>query len=139
MIAAHFPVTPADLSVLFLREFRQLVEEKGQDWRTVPRADAAFAPGRVKVGLATFVRVVWQRVADDLAARSAEPRSVLSLHDAGLIARYWDEGERTFLVTLQAAPPLTVGRAALSVAPVPDGFPHPGPASGRKAGRGTAQ
>ncbi|MFH9864090.1 BREX system serine/threonine kinase PglW [Streptomyces sp. NPDC017202] len=102
-IAARFPVVPVDLGALFLREFRRLVEEKGQDWRTVLRADAASAPGRVKPGLATFVRVVWQRVADDLAARSAEPRTVLFLHDAGLIARYWDEGGRTFLVTLQAA------------------------------------
>ncbi|WNM30873.1 hypothetical protein RKE30_10865 [Streptomyces sp. Li-HN-5-11] len=103
MIAARFPVTPVDLSALFLREFRHLVEEKGQDWRTVLRADAASAPGRVKPGLATFVRVVWQRVAEDLAARSTEPRTVLFLHDAGLIARYWDEGGRTFLVTLQGA------------------------------------
>ncbi|GAA3376792.1 hypothetical protein GCM10020367_49870 [Streptomyces sannanensis] len=103
MIAARFPVVPVDLGALFLREFRRLVEEKGQDWRTVLRADAASAPGRVKPGLATFVRVVWQRVADDLAACSTEPRTVLFLHDAGLIARYWDEGGRAFLVTLQAA------------------------------------
>ena len=102
-IAANFPVVPVDLGELFLREFRQLVAEKGQDWQVVLRADAASAPGRIKPGLATFVRVVWQRLAEDLATRASEPRTVLFLHDAGLISRYWDEGGRTFLVALQAA------------------------------------
>ncbi|MEW2069081.1 hypothetical protein [Streptomyces sp. NPDC007346] len=86
-----------------LFRFKRLVEEKGQDRRTGLRADAASAPGQTKPGLATFVRVVWQRVADDLAARFAEPCTALFFHDAGLVARYWDEGGRTFLVTFQAA------------------------------------
>ena len=102
-VAARFPVVPIDLGALFLREFRRLTAEKGQDWQVVLRADAASAPGRIKPGLATFVRVVWQRVAEDLDSRASAPRTVLFLHDAGLISRYWDEGGRAFLVALQAA------------------------------------
>ncbi|MFD4919823.1 BREX system serine/threonine kinase PglW [Streptomyces goshikiensis] len=102
-VAAAFPVLPVDLGAVFLAEFRKLVEEKGQDWQTVLRADSASAPGRIKPGLATFVRAVWQRVAEDLQARCAAPRTVLFLHDAGLIARYWDEGGHAFLVALQGA------------------------------------
>ncbi len=102
-VAARFPVVPVDLGALFLREFRRLTAEKGQDWQTVLRADAASAPGRIKPGLATFVRVVWQRVAEELDSSASEPRTVLFLHDAGLISRYWDEGGRAFLVALQAA------------------------------------
>lgn len=40
-----------------------------------------FSCAGTEPGLATFVRVVWQRVADDRAARSAEPRTELFLHD----------------------------------------------------------
>ncbi|MEW2093275.1 hypothetical protein AB0932_28740 [Streptomyces sp. NPDC006682] len=102
-VAARFPVVPVDLGALFLREFRRLTAEKGQDWQVVLRADAASAPGRIKPGLATFVRVVWQRVVEHLDSRASEPRTVLFLHDAGLVSRYWDEGGRAFLVALQAA------------------------------------
>lgn len=102
-VAAAFPVTAVDLGALFLAEFRGLAAEHGQDWQTVLRADAASSPGRVKPGLATFVRAVWQRVEEHLTARCAAPRTVLFLHDAGLVARYWDEGGRTLLVSLQNA------------------------------------
>ncbi|SFK38816.1 hypothetical protein [Streptomyces pini] len=77
--------------------------EHGQDWQTVLRADAASSPGRVKPGLATFVRAVWQRVEEHLTARCAASRTALFLHDAGLVARYWDEGGRILLVRLQSA------------------------------------
>ncbi|URN12066.1 BREX system serine/threonine kinase PglW [Streptomyces radiopugnans] len=102
-VAAAFPVTAVDLGAVFLAEFRRLAAEHGQDWHTVLRADAASSPGRVKPGLATFVRAVWQRVEERLAARCAAPRAVLFLHDAGLVARYWDEGGRALLVRLQNA------------------------------------
>lgn len=138
-VAAGFPVVPVDLGALFLREFRGLVAEKGQDWQTVLRADAASAPGRIKPGLATFVRVVWQRVAEDLGSRSSEPRTVLFLHDAGLISRYWDEGGRTFLVAPPGRCPPPARGPALPVAAVPGGIPHAGPAPGRQPGRCPAQ
>lgn len=101
-MAATFPVEAVGLGAVVLAESRRLAAEHGQDWQTVLRADAASAPGRVKPGLATFVRAVWQRVEKDLAARCAAPRAVL-LHDAGLVARYWDEGGRALLVHLQNA------------------------------------
>ncbi|MFF3140931.1 BREX system serine/threonine kinase PglW [Streptomyces sp. NPDC057927] len=100
-IASAFPVDAVDLASLFLESLRELVAEKGQDWQKVLRADGASAPGRIKPGLASFVRVVWQRLEDTLLDRAGTPRTVLFLHDAGLIARYWDEGGHTFLVRLQ--------------------------------------
>ncbi|MEU5614917.1 BREX system serine/threonine kinase PglW [Streptomyces sparsogenes] len=102
-LAAAFPVLAVDLGAEFIAEFRKLTSERGQDWRQVLRADAASAPGRVKPGLASFVRAVWQRLTDELAARAAAPRTVLFLHDAGLVARYWDEGGRLFLAGLRGA------------------------------------
>ncbi|MER6128680.1 hypothetical protein ABT173_40195 [Streptomyces sp. NPDC001795] len=38
-----------------------------------------------------------------MPARAAAPRTVLFLHNAGLLARYWDEGGHDTLVRLQAA------------------------------------
>ena len=35
--------------------------------------------------------------------RADAPRTVVFLHDAGLVARYWDEGGHGFLVRLQNA------------------------------------
>ncbi|MFD9862297.1 BREX system serine/threonine kinase PglW [Streptomyces alboflavus] len=102
-VAAAYPVVTVDLGREFLAEFRALATEKGQDWEKVLRADAGSAPGRIKKGLASFVRVVWPRVEARLLALAAAPRTVLCLHDAGLFARYWDEGGHDTLVRLQAA------------------------------------
>ncbi|KRV48655.1 serine/threonine protein kinase [Wenjunlia vitaminophila] len=102
-VAAAWPVTGIDLGREFIGVFRALAEEKGQDWQKVLRADAASEPGRIKPGLAAFVRVVWQRVERLVLDRAATPRTVLFLHDAGLLARYWDEGGHDLLVRLQAA------------------------------------
>ncbi|MGV4885612.1 BREX system serine/threonine kinase PglW [Streptomyces viridosporus] len=102
-IASAHPVESVDLGREFLAEFHALAAEKGQDWEKVLRADAASAPGRVKRGLASFVRVVWPRVEARLLARAAAPRTVLLLHNAGLFARYWDEGGHDTLVRLQEA------------------------------------
>lgn len=102
-VAATFPVHAVDVTGVFLRTLKELAAERGQDWQQVLRADSGSAPGRVKPGLASFVRVVWQRMAEALLARATQqPRTVLFLHDAGLIARYWDEGGHSFLVGLQA-------------------------------------
>ena len=59
---------------------------KGQEWEKVLRADAGSAPGQIKGGFAPFVRVVWPRVEARLLARAAAPRTVLFLHNAGLLA-----------------------------------------------------
>lgn len=96
-------VEQVDLGGQFLACLRDLVTERGQDWQKVLRADAASAPGRIKPGLASFVRVAWRRLEELLLDRAGATRTVLFLHDAGLIARYWDEGGHTFLVHLQQA------------------------------------
>ncbi|MFE2487233.1 BREX system serine/threonine kinase PglW [Streptomyces mirabilis] len=102
-VAAAFPVERVDLGREFLAEFRALAAEKGQDWEKVLRADAGSAPGQIKRGLASFVRAVWVRLEAVLLERDAAPRTVLFLHDAGLLARYWDEGGHDLLVRLQTA------------------------------------
>ncbi|WP_307865420.1 BREX system serine/threonine kinase PglW [Streptomyces montanisoli] len=105
-VAAAFEpegVVTVDVAEMFLRTLRELADEKGQDWQKFLRADGNSAPGRVKPGLASFARVVWQRMEDALLELAAPPRTVLFLHDAGLVARYWDEGGHGFLTRLQAA------------------------------------
>ncbi|MHC0429476.1 BREX system serine/threonine kinase PglW [Streptomyces sp. O3] len=102
-VAAAFPVEAVDLSAVFLAAFRALAAERGQDWQKVLRADSLSTPGSIKPGLASFVRVVWQRVEQEVLARADAPRTVLFLHDAGLVARYWDEGGHAFLVRVQNA------------------------------------
>ncbi|MFD5237334.1 BREX system serine/threonine kinase PglW [Streptomyces tendae] len=102
-VAAAFPVEAVDLSDVFLTAFHALAAEKGQGWQKVLRADSLSTPGSIKPGLASFVRVVWQRVEQAILARVDAPRTVLFLHDAGLVARYWDEGGHAFLVRLQNA------------------------------------
>ncbi|MEC4014955.1 BREX system serine/threonine kinase PglW [Streptomyces sp. H27-D2] len=102
-VAAAHPVERVDLGREFLAEFRDLATEQGHDWEKVLRADAGSAPGRIKPGLASFAHAVWNRVEPRLLARAATPRTVLFLHDAGLLARYWDEGGHDLLVRLQGA------------------------------------
>lgn len=102
-VSGAFPVEPVDVAGEFLTTFRDLAAEKGQDWQKVLRADGASAPGGIKRGLASFVRVVWQRMEEALLTRASATRTVLFLHDAGLIARYWDEGGHAFLVGFQNA------------------------------------
>lgn len=103
-VAAGFEsegVVPVDVAGMFLRTLRELADEKGQDWQKFLRADSSSAPGRIKPGLASFARVVWQRMEDALLERATTPRTVLFLYDAGLVARYWDEGGHGFLTRLQ--------------------------------------
>ncbi|GDY56584.1 hypothetical protein SVIO_072070 [Streptomyces violaceusniger] len=104
-IAAAYPVVRVDVNSAFLAAFHTLADEKNQPWEKVLGVDARFsASGQISKGLATYVRAVWDRVGADLFSRAAaEPRTVLFLHDAGLLARYWDEGGRDLLVKLQAA------------------------------------
>lgn len=103
-LAAEYPVERVDLNGVFLTEFRRLAEERNQPWEKVLAIDARFtATGRISPGLATYVAEAWRRVEALLPARAAAPRTVLFLHDAGLLARYWDEGGRDLLVGLQAA------------------------------------
>ncbi|MBD0735473.1 serine/threonine protein kinase [Streptomyces sp. CBMA29] len=102
-LAANHDVEPVDVGSMFLGEFRRLAEERHQPWEKVLGIDARFtATGRISQGLAIYVGEVWRRVEVRLLALAA-PRAVLFLHDAGFLARYWEQGGRDLLIGLQAA------------------------------------
>lgn len=97
------PVQPVDLNHEFLQEFRALVAERGQDWGKVLGVDARFSEsGQMSPGLASYVRAAWKRVEERLLSPSSA-HSVLFVHDAGLLARYFDEGGHDLLTKMQNA------------------------------------
>ncbi|GDY33794.1 BREX system serine/threonine kinase PglW [Gandjariella thermophila] len=103
-IAERYPVTQIDLGRVFLREFRGLAAEHGQDWNKVLTIDARFSEtGQISRGLASYVRTTWTRVEHQLVDLAAREKTVLFLHDAGLLARYFDDGGRDLLTRLQNA------------------------------------
>lgn len=104
-LAARYPVIPVDVAGVFLTGFRRLTQEQGVDWSQVLRADEKMtAQGRMPGGLRSFVTRVMDRTRDALLERAAEqPDRVLLLHNAGLIARYYDEGGYRLLADLQNA------------------------------------
>lgn len=88
---------------MFLEQLRTLVAERGQDWDKVLIVDARFTQtGHLPRGLASYVRAAWDQVRDRLAEHG-DDRSVLFLHDAGLVGRYATAGGQELLVGLQAA------------------------------------
>ena len=65
--------------------------------------DARFTQtGHLPRGLASYVRAAWDQVRDRLAEQG-DDRTVLFLHDAGLVGRYATAGGQELLVGLQAA------------------------------------
>ena len=54
-------------------------------------------------GLGSYVALAWPRAVTAITALGAEPRSVLLLHNAGLLARYAADGGHAALVALQQA------------------------------------
>lgn len=103
-IAARYPVRPVDVDREFLSAFRALVAERGQDWAKVGRLDARFGEtGVLSPGLASYLRMTWDRVHARLGELVGETKAVLFLHHASLLARYFDEGGRTLLTGLQNA------------------------------------
>ena len=102
-LAAGYPVSEVDFNRLFLAEFRALAAEQGTDWRKVLTIDARFTEtGRLSQGLRSYVDHTWRRVEQRLLDQAAD-RTVLFVHDAGLIARYFEAGGREFLVRIQKA------------------------------------
>lgn len=102
-LVSRWRVSEVDFNRLFLDEFRALARENNADWRKVLTIDARFTEtGRVAPGLRSYLDHTWQRVDGRLMELAGE-RTVLFLHDAGLIARYFDAGGRAFLVRLQKA------------------------------------
>ncbi len=102
-LAAAYPVRPVDVGAVFLEQLRALVAERGQDWDKVLTVDARFTQtGHLPRGLASYVRAAWDQVRDRLAEHG-DDRTVLFLHDAGLVGRYATAGGQELLVGLQAA------------------------------------
>jgi hypothetical protein len=102
-IARMHPVRRVDLNREFLSEFRTLVAERGQEWRKVLGVDARFSEsGDMPRGLASYVREAWTRLEQRLLAPELAAE-VLFVHDAGLLARYFDEGGHELLTRLQNA------------------------------------
>lgn len=103
-LAAKYPVSAVDFNALFLTEFRALTQERGVEWNRVLNVDARFGQtGELRPGLRTYLDETWKRVERGLLDRVADGRTVLFLHDTGLLARYYDGGGRELLVRLQAA------------------------------------
>jgi serine/threonine protein kinase len=103
-IATRYPVTPVDLGRMFLQEFRGLAAEHGQDWSKVLTIDARFTEtGQISRGLASYLRSTWSRVEQRLSELSVGDKTVLFLHDAGLLGRYFEDGGRDLLTQLQNA------------------------------------
>lgn len=102
-VAGAFPVLPVNLAQVFLTEFRAVASDHGREWSAVLNADTGFTrSGELSGGLRSYVTRVWPRVADRLAETAAtREQSVLFLHSAGLVGRFWDAGGREALATLQ--------------------------------------
>ncbi|QDN97731.1 BREX system serine/threonine kinase PglW [Streptomyces sp. S1A1-8] len=103
-LTAEFGVVPVDLNAEFLTVFRALADELRTDWAKVLRADATFTEsGELKPGLRSYAQRVTARLADRLreVAEASGPRTVLFVHNSGLIARYFDGGGHDLLVSLQ--------------------------------------
>lgn len=104
-LANSFAVTAVNLNRLFIDEFRALAKEKNQEWNKVLAADARVSiTGAMPRGLTSYVTASWQRVRDQLQEQAtASDRTVLFLHDASLLGRYFDAGGRQLLTELQNA------------------------------------
>ncbi|WP_026414534.1 BREX system serine/threonine kinase PglW [Actinomadura oligospora] len=100
-LATRYPVVLVDVAEVFLTEFRKLADEQGVDWSQVLRADERMTEqGKVPGGLRSFVTRVMDSTRDTLLNRET---GVLLLHNAGLLARYFDVGGRQMLADLQKA------------------------------------
>jgi hypothetical protein len=103
-ISARHAVRPVDLNGVFLEEFRALATERSQDWEKVLTIDARFdATGQMSRGLSVYVRDTWTRVEKRLTELGKDGSTVLFLHDAGLLGRYYDAGGQALLARLQNA------------------------------------
>lgn len=104
LLADAYPIVPADVTTLFLDEFRALAAEQGTDWSKVLRADEKLTrSGQMPTGLGSYVTRVLPRVEQRLLALATSAKTVLFLHSAGPLARYFDQGGHELLTRLQNA------------------------------------
>lgn len=103
-IAAAYPVASVDVAEVVLAEFRALAAENGVDWAQVLRVDEKLTrEGRMPRMMGKWVATVMDRTGQRLRERAAAPQTVLFLHNAGLLARYADQGGHALLTGLQNA------------------------------------
>lgn len=99
-ISAVFQIESVHVDELFLTAFRSLVKQYDVEWSDIRALDGDFGDtGMIADGFASFIEVAWENVQQDLVGR--DPSSVLFLHHASLLARYYDRGGRELLTELQ--------------------------------------
>jgi serine/threonine protein kinase len=102
-LASRYPVAAADLGRMFLTEFQALAGERGVEWSRVLAIEARYTEtGLMTPGLRSYLGHVWPRVESRLLAEAGDAQ-VLFVHDAGLLARYFEAGGRDLLTRLQNA------------------------------------
>jgi hypothetical protein len=104
LLAAAYPAVPVDVTSMFLEEFRALAAEHGTAWEKVLKADEKLTrTGEMPGGLRSYVTRVFPRVTGRLLSLAAPEKTVLLLHNAGPLARYFDVGGHELLTRLQQA------------------------------------
>jgi hypothetical protein len=83
---------------------RALAAEHGTAWEKVLKADERLTrTGEMPGGLRSYVTRVFPRMTERLLSSAASGKTVLLLHNAGPLARYFDMGGRELLTRLQHA------------------------------------
>lgn len=104
LLATAYPVVPVDVTSMFLEEFRALAAEHGTAWEKVLKADEKLTrTGEMPGGLRSYVTRVFPRVTERLLSSAGSEKTVLLLHNAGPLARYFDVGGHELLTRLQQA------------------------------------
>lgn len=103
-LTARYRVTPVNVDQAFLVALRELAQERGQTWDRVLSSDARYtATGQLGQGLRSYVERAWERIGQRLREMAGDGGTVLFLHNAGLLARYFDAGGHALLTSLQNA------------------------------------
>jgi hypothetical protein len=80
-------VTPVDVTAVFVRLLREVVDEQGRPrWDVVLAADSATASPAARTGFAALLGKTWERF--EAHVRAIGNESIVLLHDATPLARY---------------------------------------------------
>src|SRR5262249_51957984 len=86
VIAALDGVAPVDVTALFVRTLREIVEEAGRPrWESVLAADSEDAPPQAKVGFTRLIDTTWSRLEAHVRSRAD---AAVFLHAAAPRARH---------------------------------------------------
>ncbi|HEU0086827.1 MAG TPA: hypothetical protein VFQ77_04135 [Pseudonocardiaceae bacterium] len=107
---------------------RKMASNEKPEWGdgiTDPRTTTDETPTiavEISPGLASYLRAVWTRVEQRLLRLAAEPETVLFVHDAGLLARYYDQGRARRADPAAERRAAPAGSSARILAAVPGGI-----------------